>query len=260
MTAIHAADVHVTPIHAAEFDPGQRGAPEAAWQEFLRTQPTWEPDVVPAIVLSPHPDDEVLGAGGLIHSLAARGAGVRVLSVTDGEAAYAAAGGGAKLGAAKLGAAKLGATRRGELRSALRKLCPQYVETVRLAIPDGEVRHFENKLCSAIESMITPETLIVAPFEEDGHPDHDAVGRVAWRISRAHGLALARYPIWTWHQSDPARVRRLSWRRFPLSPEARRAKARAIQCFASQTSPGFSAPILPPHVLQYFQRTFEAFL
>jgi LmbE family N-acetylglucosaminyl deacetylase len=204
---------------------------------------------VPAIVLSPHPDDEVLGAGGLIHSLNARGAGVRVVSVTDGEAAYAAR-----------DAATLGATRRGELRSALRKLCPRYVETVRLAIPDGEVRHFENKLLSAIESMITPETLIVAPFEEDGHPDHDAVGRVACRISRSHGLALARYPIWTWHQSDPARVRRWSWRRFPLSPEARRAKARAMECFASQTSPGFSAPILPPHVLQYFQRTFEAFL
>ena len=223
------------------------GASEAAWQELLRAQPAWEPDAVPTIVVSPHPDDEVLGAGGLLHSLTAKGSVVRVVSVTDGEAAYP-------------GESSLGVRRRGELRTALRKLSPHYVETLRLAIPDGEVRNFENKLFSAIESMITPETLLVAPFEEDGHPDHNAAGRVACRISRAHKLELVRYPIWTWHQSDPEKLRRFSWRRFPLSLEAQRAKARALDCFQSQTAPGFSEPILPPHVLQYFQRAFEAFV
>jgi LmbE family N-acetylglucosaminyl deacetylase len=248
--ATHAHSVTAAP--SPEFDPGRPGASEASWQSFLRTQPLWEPEPVPAIVVSPHPDDEVLGAGGLIHTLTARGAVVRVVSVTDGEAAYADAPG--------PGASELGVKRRGELRWALRKLCSQHVETLRLAIPDGEVRNFENKLFASIESMITPATLIIAPFEEDGHPDHDAAGRVACRIARAHGLAMVRYPIWAWHQSDPEKVRRLPWRRFPLTPEAQRAKARALECFASQTSPGFSAPILPPHVLQYFQRTFEAFV
>lgn len=202
---------------------------------------------MPALVVSPHPDDEVLGAGGLIHTLTARGGIVRVMSVTDGEAAYP-------------GASALGAKRRVELQSALRKLSPHHVETLRLAIPDGEVRYFENKLLSCIESMITPDTLIVAPFEEDGHPDHDAAGRVACRIARAHKLALVRYPIWAWHRSDPEKVRRFSWRRFPLSLEAQRAKARALDCFQSQTAPGFHDPILPPHVLRYFQRAYEAFV
>jgi LmbE family N-acetylglucosaminyl deacetylase len=237
----------VTSAPPTEFDPGEPGASEAAWQDFLRGQPTWEPDCAPALVVSPHPDDEVLGAGGLIHTLTARGSGVRVVSVTDGEAAYP-------------GASALGAKRRLELQSALRKLSPHHVETLRLAIPDGEVRNFENKLFSCIESMITPDTLIVAPFEEDGHPDHDAAGRVACRIARAHKLALVRYPIWVWHQSDPDKVRRFSWRLFPLSLEAQRAKARALDCFQTQTAPGFSDPILPPHVLKYFQRAFEAFV
>ena len=209
---------------------------------------------MPALVVSPHPDDEVLGAGGLMHTLTAKGGVVRVVSVTDGEAAYPEG------EAAYPGASALGTRRRRELRSALRKLSPHYVETLRLAIPDGEVRHFENKLFCAIESMITPETLIVSPFEEDGHPDHDAAGRVACRISRVHKLAMVRYPIWTWHQSDPEKVRRFSWRRFPLSLEAQRAKARALDCFRSQTAPGFSNPVLPPHVLRYFQRAFEAFV
>jgi LmbE family N-acetylglucosaminyl deacetylase len=237
----------VTTDESREFDPGQPGVSEAAWQVFLRAQPTWEPELVPAIVVSPHPDDEVLGAGGLIHALTVRGATVRVVSVTDGEAAYP-------------GAPALGIQRREELRSALRRLSPQHVETLRLAIPDGMVRHHENKLRCAIESLITPETLIVAPFEEDGHPDHESAGRIARRISQAHHLAIVRYPIWAWHQSHPEKLRRLPWRRFPLSREAQRAKARALDCFRSQTSPRVSDPILPPHVLQYFQRTFEAFL
>ena len=243
----------MTSLQPSEFDPGQPGASEAAWQDFLRVQPTWEPGRVPTLIVSPHPDDEVLGAGGLIHTVTARGSRVRVISVTDGEAAYPGA-------ATYPGASDLGARRRGELRSALRKLSPHHVETLRLAIPDGEVRHFENKLFSSIESMITPDTLIVAPFEEDGHPDHEAAGRVACRIAHAHKLAMVRYPIWTWHQSDPEKVRRFPWRRFPLSLEAQRAKARALDCFQSQTAPGFSDPILPPHVLRYFQRAFEAFL
>jgi LmbE family N-acetylglucosaminyl deacetylase len=151
--------------------------------------------------------------------------------------------------------------RREELRSALRRLSPQYVETVRLAIPDGAVRHHENKLRCAIESLITsPDTLIVAPFEGDGHPDHESAGRVSRCISQAQHLAIVRYPIWAWHQSHPEKLRRLPWRRFPLSHEAQRAKARALDCFRSQTSPRASDPILPPHVLQYFQRNFEAFL
>jgi hypothetical protein len=40
------------------------------------------------VVVSPHPDDEVLGAGGLICSAARAGQNLIVLSVTDGEAAY----------------------------------------------------------------------------------------------------------------------------------------------------------------------------
>lgn len=36
------------------------------------------------LVLAPHPDDEVLGCGGLISAMLAHGAGVRVVVVTDG--------------------------------------------------------------------------------------------------------------------------------------------------------------------------------
>jgi hypothetical protein len=45
-----------------------------------------------------------------------------------------------------------------------------------------------------------------------------------------------------------------------LSFEARRAKARAVQCFVSQLQPPQANPIVPRHVLPYFERPYETFL
>jgi hypothetical protein len=45
-----------------------------------------------------------------------------------------------------------------------------------------------------------------------------------------------------------------------LSLDAQRAKNRAIQCFESQLRPPRGPPIVPPNVLAYFSRAFEAFI
>jgi hypothetical protein len=45
-----------------------------------------------------------------------------------------------------------------------------------------------------------------------------------------------------------------------LSLDAQRAKGRAIQCFESQLRPSHGTPIVPPNVLPYFARAFEAFI
>src|SRR5690242_503874 len=60
------------------------------------------------LVIAPHPDDEVLGAGGLADATVRSGGDVRVVVVTDGEA-----------GPDATGARNLGAARRAETRRAL---------------------------------------------------------------------------------------------------------------------------------------------
>ena len=50
-------------------------------------EPMWTPDRLPnarVLLLAPHPDDEVVGCGGLLISFAARGNPVRVCFLTDG--------------------------------------------------------------------------------------------------------------------------------------------------------------------------------
>jgi LmbE family N-acetylglucosaminyl deacetylase len=101
---------------------------------------------------------------------------------------------------------------------------------------------------------------LVAPYESDGHPDHEAVGRAGIEVAAANGVPVVRYPIWAWHRARPDACASLGWKRFRLSLDAQRAKRRAIQCFESQLRPPHGTPIVPPNVLTYFSRSFEAFI
>jgi LmbE family N-acetylglucosaminyl deacetylase len=236
----------------ASFDPMAQGTEESAWAGLLAATPAWSPDDGPLVVVAPHPDDEVLGAGGLIRSWAARGASVTVLSVSDGEAAHP-------------GWHALGSVRREELNEALRTLSPSHVTVRRLGLPDGQIACHLNRLRNAILSLVGrfsdgSRLTLIAPYEGDGHPDHEAVGKVCVEVARAERLAIARYAIWAWHRASPATLRDARWGRFALSDDARRAKARAVQCFKSQVRPEWRDPIVPPHVLSHFDRPYEAFL
>jgi len=169
------------------------------------------------------------------------------LSITDGEAAYPDWRGLARI-------------RRRELDDALSVLATPKVATDHLSIPDGRVDRHRATLIDAIDQRISEGTLLVAPYEIDGHPDHDATGAVCREIARVRNLTLWRYPIWSWHHGAPDRIADKRWGRFMLDAAAIQAKARAMRCFTSQLRPLGRAPIVPHHVLPYFTRPYEAFL
>jgi LmbE family N-acetylglucosaminyl deacetylase len=230
------------------FNPAHPGTPEALWKAALEHEPVLQLSAgAVVIVVSPHPDDEVLGAGGLIRGAAQAGHEVILLSVTDGEAAYPDWQG-------------LDRIRRREVSDALSVLAPHRVATHHLSLPDGRVDQHRATLFDAIDRCIALSTLIVAPYERDGHPDHDAAGEVCCEIARLRASTLWRYPIWTWHHSTPDRFVGKPWGRFALEAAAMQAKARAMSCFTSQMRPLGREPIVPNHVLPYFTRPYEAFL
>jgi LmbE family N-acetylglucosaminyl deacetylase len=229
------------------FDPAREGTPELLWEAALERAPVLELPCTAIVVVSPHPDDEVLGAGGLISIAARTGHEVTVLSVTDGEAAYPDWAG-------------LDEVRRREVRDALSVLAPFKLTIRRVSIPDGRVGRHRATLFEAIARCTSGSPLLVAPYEGDGHPDHDAAGEVGLEIAELHGLTLWRYPIWTWHHGTPDRLADRRWGRFPLDPAALDKKTRAISCFASQLRPSGRDPIVPDHVLPYFTRSYEAYL
>jgi LmbE family N-acetylglucosaminyl deacetylase len=173
---------------------------------------------------------------------------VTVLSVTDGEAAHPDWPG-------------LKNCRRAELDRALSVLSRTGIRAVRLALPDGGVEDNRAALEEALVTLSENRPTLIAPYECDGHPDHDATGRACLQIARVLELPIARYPIWAWHHREPHHFQGTPFGRFALEKPTQASKAAAINCFTSQLAPGeVRLPIVPVHVLDYFRRDFEAFL
>jgi LmbE family N-acetylglucosaminyl deacetylase len=235
-------------VLGAAFDPALPGTPEGIWLRHLARQEAWSPRPGPLVVVSPHPDDEVLGAGGLMRVWSGRQQPVALVSVTDGEAAFP-------------DRHDLGARRRAELDRALGVLSPSPIHRFRLGLPDGGGRSNIPALREALVFLCEFKPTLIAPFERDGHPDHEAAGEACLEIAREFRLPIARYPIWAWHHGHPRDFEGLRLGRFALDTPTQAAKCHAIECFTSQLAPGeMRAAIVPAHVLPYFGRDFEAFI
>lgn len=238
----------IPPLRPQVFASKNLATSDSYWQSELSNSPEWvPPPASPIVVVAAHPDDETFGAGGLIYTCARAGHSVTVITVSDGEGARTDLPG-------------PGVIRRRELRAALSCLSGRYIQWHRLGMPDGNVSAHESFVERAIKTRLPPEATLIVPFEHDGHPDHEAVGRICSGVARRRGLAVLRYPIWAWHHFSPAAWRNAEFVRFELSAEAQLAKARAIRCFASQLDASLSPAVMPPHVLSYFARPYEAFL
>ncbi|KWV34291.1 PIG-L deacetylase family protein [Micromonospora rifamycinica] len=205
---------------------------------------------VPPLVVAPHPDDEVLGVGGLVAVLTG---GVEITVVTDGEASHP--------DSTVHSRAELAAIRRAETVTACGLLGVVPAAIDHLGQPDGAVD--EAALTDALTTRLTPERWCVTTWRGDGHPDHEAVGRAAAVACRRTGATLLEFPVWTWHWATPDHPD-VPWhraRRIDLTPAARSAKRRAVDAFRSQVLPLGPTPadaaILPPHVLARFARPYE---
>ena len=207
------------------------------------------------VLLSPHPDDETLARGGLLRAASQAGLDILLVAVTDGEACYP--------GDAAWTPDRLREVRPREVAQALDVLGVR-AQVQRLGIPDGGVEARSAALKATLRTLLQPGDLVLAPWEQDGHPDHDAVGRAALAAAAQPGMRLLRYPVWAWHWLLPHTTRPpFAAFRLPLTPETVALKQRAIACFASQLqsdAPRAPAPILPPHVVQRFHRPFEVYL
>jgi LmbE family N-acetylglucosaminyl deacetylase len=219
---------------------------ETEWLAILSGLPAWKPPSIPTLVIAPHPDDETLGAGGLIAKQRAAGLEVRVVAVTDGENAYANTPG-------------LGALREAEQEQALARLSVPREYITRLRFPDGNVTSFEPQLEDRIAPLVSSGVLVVTPWRNDRHPDHEACGRVAERLAKRAGARLCSYFFWTWHWGSVADLRGAILRRFALEEKLQQAKREALQCHQTQLHREGGGPVLPELLLKPARRPFEVF-
>ncbi|MBW8482435.1 PIG-L deacetylase family protein [Actinomadura parmotrematis] len=214
------------------------GTPEDAWRAWdgLAALPALDFSAWRSVaVVAAHPDDEVLGAGGLLAML---GVPVRLIAVTDGEGSHP-----------HEPPAAIAARRTAETAAALARLGD--VEVVRLGMPDTAVR--DDALAPELRALAAGHDVLLAPWEHDVHADHEAAGRAALACADVVGEVL-RFPIWTWHWARPGDPR-VPWDRalrVPLTADAAERKRAAIGCFESQLG-----TILPPETVAHFTRPYE---
>ena len=220
---------------------------EEEWIEALIGAPAWLPSNKRTVVIAPHPDDETLGAAGVIACQRRSGLPVSVIAVTDGEAAYPNAHG-------------LAEVRKKEQESALQVLGVHPHDIVRLGFPDSKVAQHEHRLVNLLTPLLLPETLVLAPWSRDWHPDHEACGRAAQQVAQRAGAELIFYLFWTWHQAEPGSLPHQNVRRFELDSRLRELKESALQCHDSQLHSTDGSPVLPEHLLKPARRSFETFL
>lgn len=224
------------------------GTAEDAWQHWigLACLPIARlAGIGSAVVIAAHPDDEVLGVGGTMAQLAAAGVRLRIIAATDGEGSHPEA-----------NPQLIAAQRAAESAAALRALQIGSAEVIRLRLPDTGLRRCEGELASRLRELCAGFDVCLAPWEFDGHADHEAAGRAA----RAACPLVLHYPIWMWHWAVPADSR-VPWRRarqVPLAGGVALKKRAAIRAFVSQLTdrPG-DGPVLTPGVVAHFTRPAE---
>jgi LmbE family N-acetylglucosaminyl deacetylase len=224
-----------------------------AWPE-LRQLPEIDPRTwSSAVVVAAHPDDEVLGAGGILAILAAAGVPVRLVAVTDGEGSHPDS-----------DPAVVARIRAAESAAALGLLGASGIEVVRLGFPDTGLAAREDELAQALAGLCAGFAVCLAPWEADAHADHEAAGRAARLAGRRAGAQVLTYPIWMWHWARPG-DRRVPWPRacqVRLPAEVVARKQDAIEAFASQlTDRGpDTGPVLPAGIVAHFSRSEEVLL
>lgn len=240
----------------------ERGTSERVWQADgrIRQAPPLDTDLDDLVVVAAHPDDETMGAGGLIRRIHASGGRVTVVVATDGEASHPRS--------VSHTRTDLRSLRRAEVIRAVRALAPT-AEVRFLGLPDGRLREHAVALADALDEILrtlpaaTPRTLIVAPWSGDGHRDHRIAAQSAARVAGRRGVRHLGYPIWLWHWGQPADV---PWDRgtsLTLTPGESAIKAHALRTHVSQLQPLSEAPgdeaIVPAEMQAHFTRDTEVF-
>jgi len=197
------------------------------------------PRTLPAnvVVVAPHPDDDAIGCGGTLARLAARGAHIAVIYVTDGSASHP--------GSRRFPPAVLRDVREHEARTALRHLGVR-AEPTFLRAPDSGLSTLEAarraQLAAHIAARVAQRRadIVFAPWPRDPHPDHVATAQLVEAALAQSGRrpAVWYYQVWLPVRGNPGEHPRANEARtvdIALDPRERARKRAAILAHRSQT-------------------------
>lgn len=247
----------VTPEFTHDAPASTSAADWRAHPEWLALVAVDIADYDRVLVVAAHPDDETLGAGGLVARAHRQGVAVDLVLATAGEHSHP--------GSPSVSPTELAGRRLDESRSAWRALGPEN-EPHFLGIEDGTVAESEEAVVAGLVDLLgdARRVLVAAPWRNDGHPDHEAAGRAAAAACRRTGADLVEYLVWFWHWGLPEQAPWEAMRAIELEPQDIALKAAAIAAHRTQVL-GLSGavgdgPLLGQAFLEMFQGAVEVFV
>lgn len=249
------------------FTHQEQGTSAACWQQAgTAALAALDPEhlfsaISSVIILAAHPDDETLGAGGLIGMALDRGLDVHVIACTFGEASHPQSTTHSRQQLAALREAEL-AEATGGLREAAGHSGALHLHC--LGLGDGQLPQQQPQISAALEQYAHEHCLIASTYRSDGHPDHEILGRLAAECAATHRVGHLEFPIWYWHWAEPGTdIRWKHWYRLDLAPACAAAKAGSLQAHRSQTRPLSELPgdevLLSSRFMQHFSQGAEIF-
>src|SRR5437763_4243506 len=190
------------------------------------------------LIIAPHPDDEVIGAGGLIQRVAARSGEVRVVFVTAGENnPWPQRIMQRKWLITNQDRIAWGALRRREAIDSLAALGAPEHSPIFLNFADTQIarmaREGDQRLTEILRTIITEfePSLLVSTSAQDFHADHRAVAYFAHHAVRGTGDNAPEIVTYVVHGDGAPHRLHFS---LQLNERERERKRRAIECHASQ--------------------------
>lgn len=218
-----------------------------AWAAAAAAARRWRPIGRRLVVVVPHPDDEVLATAGLLLAQRRHAAPLRIVAVTDGDAAYP-----------DVHPRLLARRRVTEQRAALHALGVPDGCVVRLGMGDGALPTHVGELSAALDALVEDGDVVVAPWRADHHADHVACAHAAAPLARRPGVSVLGSLFWAYHHSPPPPARRLLRLDLPAADVERRWAALAAH--HSQLPAARPDSILTPALLAPLHAAHELFV
>lgn len=196
------------------------------------------------LVLSPHPDDETLGAGALIAQVSADGTFAGLAYLTDGSGSHPMENG---------QTARLIAARKREAATALyrltgsRKYAPIHLGWTDAAPAAPNTRLYQQSVARlAVFCRRQRVDIIAVTARHEPHCDHSAAASLAYAVQRhcKRALQIAEYCVW----AEPIAARPSLYLRTDALPAGRRRHA--LRAHRSQLTPAFGDGFRLPKSLQ----------
>ena len=209
------------------------------------------------LILAPHPDDEILGCGGLLQKLSKLQRNIVLIAVTNGTKSHP--------DSTLYTEEQLNHIRPAESKAALDVLEIPNIQRIALNLQDGAIASSHAEFYAKLEQLLEPNDILITTYEKDGHPDHEHSAYVVAQICKQYQLKYYQVLIWAWHWAAPNNAQ-IAWERayrLDLSSSELELKHRAIQCFKSQLDRDSStgqAPILSSAAVDRILMPYEVYI